>query len=215
VRTALPGSPRAYIANGRVVLELIPVLGVVRYCEDVGSICLDQLDFVAADGQFDVLEDSQDVAASFVAVTDNDPTDAVSAQDAYALTNVIAAAQDTTALRVVLQAPFLFLDSSPNNRAFLVSDVTRYECDPNARTLRRYRNRSLPAAVGPMPGGTPSDLIARDVTACRFTFVAAPPPPQRPQTGGLVVVEITISRVTDGAQENLRVVKQLRLEHAA
>jgi hypothetical protein len=31
----------------------------------------------------------------------------------------------------------------------------------------------------------------------------------------VVVVEITISRVTDGAPENLRVVKQLKLEHAA
>jgi MSHA biogenesis protein MshO len=172
-------------------------------------------DDCSIDGQFDVLEDSQDVAAGFIAVTDNDPTDAVSAQDAYALTNTIAAALDTTALRVTLQAPFLFLDRSPNNRAFLVSNVTRYECDPNARTLRRYRNRSLPAAVGPMPGGATSELIARDVTACRFTFVAAPAPPQQPQNGGLVVVELTISRVTEGAQENLRVVKQLRLEHTA
>lgn len=216
IRTALPGSPRAYVNGGRVVLELIPVLGVVRYCDTVGANCPDSLDFTVADAQFDVLEDSQDVAAGFVAVTDNDPTDGASAQDAYSLTNVIAAAQDTTAHLVRLQAPpFLFLDSSPNNRAFLVSDVTRYECDPNARTLRRFRNLSLPAAVGPAPGGAASDVIARDVTACRFTFVAPPAPPQRPQNGGLVIVEITISRVTEGTAENLRVVKQLTVEHTA
>lgn len=211
VRTALPGSPRAYLDNGRVVLELIPVLGVVRYCDNVGTVCADKLDFSAPDAEFDVL-DPQGVAAGFVAVTDNDPT--VPTQDAYSLTNVIAAAQDTTAQHVRLQAPFQFVEPSPNNRAFLVSDVTRYECDPNARTLRRY-NRTLPAAVGPMPGGAASDLIARDVTACRFTFVAAPAPPQRPQNGGVVVVEITISRATDGAVENLHVIKQLSLEHAA
>lgn len=215
VRTALPGSPRAYVAGGRVVLEMIPVLGVVRYCDELGATCPDKLDFAVADTQFDVAEDSQDVAAGFVAVTDNDPTDAVSAQDAYSLTNTIAAAQDTTAHLVRLTAPFQFLDRSPNNRAFFVSNVTRYECDTNAGTLRRFVGRPLPAAAGPLAVGTPSDLIARDVTACRFTFVPPPAPPQRPQNGGLVVVEITISRVTDGAQENLRVVKQLRLEHTA
>jgi MSHA biogenesis protein MshO len=216
VRTALPGSPRAYIANGRVVLELIPVLAVVRYCDVVGADCPDRLDFAVADSQFDVIEDSQNVAASFVVVTDNDPTDAVSAQDAYGLTNTIAAAQDTTGHLVTLQAPpFLFLDRSPNNRAFFVSDVTRSECDTNARTLRRFANVALPAGVGPAPPGAPSDVIARDITACRFTFVPAAAPPQQPQSGGLVVVEITISRVTDGVAENLRVVKQLRLEYTA
>jgi hypothetical protein len=93
VRRALPGSPRAYVdANGRVVLELIPVLGVVRYCDETGAACSDKLDFAASDTQFDVVEDLQDVAAGFVAVTDNDPTDAVSAQDAYLLTNTIAPA---------------------------------------------------------------------------------------------------------------------------
>ncbi len=223
VRTALPGSPRAYVdVNGRVVLELIPVLGVVRYCDEVGVDCPNKLDFAIADGQFDVVEDSQNVAAAFVAVTDNDPANAASAQDAYLLTNMIAAAQDTTGHLVWLQPPgFQFLDRSPNNRAFFVSNVTRYECDTNARTLRRLA-RPLPAGPpGPAPVGAPSDVIARDVTACRFTYVAPPPPsvppapPQRPQNGGLVVVEITISRVTDGVPENLRVVKQLKLEHTA
>jgi MSHA biogenesis protein MshO len=223
VRTALPGSPRAYVdVNGRVVLELIPVLGVVRYCDEVGTACPDKLDFAVADTQFDVAEDSQNVAAAFVAVTDNDPTNAASAQDAYLLTNMIAAADDTTGHLVTLDASFQFLDRSPNNRAFFVSNVTRYECDTNARTLRRFRNLPLPAGFpGPAPVGAPSDVIARDVTACRFTYVAPPPPslppapPQRPQNGGLVVVEITVSRVTDGVPENLRVVKQLRLEHTA
>jgi hypothetical protein len=193
---------------------VIPVLGVARYCDEVGLACPDKLDFALADGQFDVAEDSQDIAAAFVAVTDNDPTDAVSAQDAYSLTNTIAAAQDTTAHLVRLTAPFQFLDRSPNNRAFFVSNVTRYECDTNARTLRRF-GRALPAAAGAIAAGAASDLIARDVTACRFTYVAPPPPPQLPQNGGVVVVEITISRVTDGVPENLRVVKQLKLEHTA
>lgn len=217
VRTALPGSPRPYVdVNGRVVLELIPVLGVVRYCDEVGTACPDKLDFAVDDTQFDVAEDSQNVAASFVAVTDNDPMNAASAHDAYGLTNMIAAADDTTGHLVRLLPPgFQFLDRSPNNRAFFVSAVTRYECDTNARTLRRFAY-PLPAdPPGPAPVGAPSDVIARDVTACRFTYVAPPPPPRLPQNGGLVVVEITISRVTDGVPENLRVVKQLRLEHTA
>jgi hypothetical protein len=156
-----------------------------------------------------------------VVVTNNDPTDGVSAQDAYLPANTIAAALDTTGHLVTLQAAFQFLDRSPNKRAFFVSNVTRYECDTNARTLRRFVS-ALPAGPpGPAPVGAPSDVIARDVTACRFTYVAPPPPsvppapPRLPQNGGLVVVEITISRVTDGVPENLRVVKQLKLEHTA
>jgi prepilin-type N-terminal cleavage/methylation domain-containing protein len=217
VGTALPGSPRAYIDNGRVVLELIPVLGVVRYCDIVAADCPDRLDFTAQDSQFDVLESLPvPVAASFVAVTNNQPADAATAQDAYLLQNMIARAADTTAHLVTLTLPgFLFRDISPNNRAFLVNDVTRYECDTNARTLRRFANRALPAPAGPMPIGTPSDLIASDVAACRFTFIPAAAPPERPQNGGLVIVEITISRVTDGVAENLRIVKQLELEHTA
>ncbi len=217
VRTALPGSPRPYVVNGRIVLEMIPVLGVVRYCDAVTADCPDRLDFTAQDSQFDVLEALPvPVAASFVAVTNNQPADAATAQDAYLLQNMIARAADTTAHLVTLTLPgFLFRDISPNNRAFLVNDVTRYECDTNARTLRRFANRALPAPAGPMPIGTPSDLIASDVAACRFTFIPAAAPPERPQNGGLVIVEITISRVTDGVAENLRIVKQLELEHTA
>jgi hypothetical protein len=64
--------------------------------------------------------------------------------------------------------------------------------------------------------GAPSDLIVGDVTACRFLYVAPPPPPAPPaQNGGLVVVEITISRATEGAVENLRIIKQLTLEYTA
>ncbi|HET9446461.1 MAG TPA: type II secretion system protein [Steroidobacteraceae bacterium] len=215
VRNAMPGSPRPYVVGGRVVLEMIPVLGVVRYCDETGAACPDKLDFAITDTQFDVAEDSRDVAAGFVAVLDNDPTNAASAQDAYLLQNMIAPAADTTGHLVTLQLPgFRFLDRSPNNRAFFVSGVTRYECDPVARTLRRF-NRALPAAAGPIGAGAPSDLIASDVTACRFTYIAPPPPPRLPQNGGLVVVEITISRVTNGVTDNLRVVKQLRLEHTA
>ncbi len=183
VRTALPGSPRAYIDNGRVVLELIPVLGVVRYCDIVGADCPDRLDFAVADSQFDVVEDSRNVAASFVVVTDNDPTDAVSAQDAYGLANIDrgCAGHSLAISSHSWRRPF---SSSTARRTIARSSsptCTRYECDPDARTLRRSKRRTASWRGASAPGA-PSDVIARDVTACRFTFVPAPAPPSSRRT---------------------------------
>ncbi len=143
-----------YIDNGRVVLELIPVLGVVRYCDIVGADCPDRLDFAAADSQFDVARGFPERGGRLRG-RDRQRSDrrGVGAGRLRAYEYVIAAAQDSTGHLVTLQAPpFLFLEPlAEQSRVPVVSDVTRYECDPNARTLRRFVNVALPAGVGPAP----------------------------------------------------------------
>ena len=61
--------------------------------------------------------------------------------------------------------------------------------------------------LGALPGGTPSRLISTDIAACTFA--------RRPSTdhhGGLLLVNVTISRVTNGSAETLRIAQQLKVE---
>lgn len=137
-------------------------------------------------------------------------------QDAYRLDNVIAAAGiAVNSSRITLNDPaFRFTAHSLNRHAFLVSRATaviRYECDFGTRTLRRYGSRPIPGGgIAAFPAGTPSRLIARDVTACTFT-----PRPSTAEHGGILLLQVTISRVTNGAAESLRVMQQLRVEEVA
>ena len=80
-----------------------------------------------------------------------------------------------------------------------------------AGTLRRYDG--LPISPPPMvalAAGTPSRLIARDVTGCTFTTR-----PGNSDHGGLLLIRVTVSRVTNGVTDSLRVMKQLKVEDAA
>jgi MSHA biogenesis protein MshO len=201
VRGALPNSVRVATVGGRPVVEMIDIRATTIYG--------DTLDFTAPDNQFDVLG-QPGVTATHVVIDNR----GVAGQNAYALTNVIAPATIVaTSSSITLTPPFRFASQSAHRRAFLVSPATavvRYECDVAARTLRRYDNLPMTAAVGALPAGTPSRLIARDVTACTFT-----PRPGTADHGGLLLIRVTISRVTNGATDTLRVMKQLKVEDAA
>jgi prepilin-type N-terminal cleavage/methylation domain-containing protein len=209
VRGALPNSIRTGMVNGRAAVEMIDVATVTIYG--------DTLDFTAPDSQFDVL--GLPAAAASHVVVNNLGT---AGHDAYnsALTDVIAPANvNTASATITLNPAFQFGSVSPHRRAFLVSAagaVTRYECDAAARTLRRYDGLPTAAAMAALPAGTPSRLIARDVAGCTFT----PRPPAVDQAlvpldGGMLLIQVTISRATNGATETLRVVKQLKVEEAA
>jgi hypothetical protein len=131
------------------------------------------------------------------------------------MTNVIAAANmATNNATITLSDPsFRFAAHSPHRRAFLVSPAIatiRYECDVGAGTLRRYDGLPLTGAMGALPGGTPSRLISSDVAACTFT-----PRPGNAQHGGLLLIQLTISRASNGATDSLRLHKQLKVEEAA
>lgn len=206
VRRALPNSVRTGMVGARPFVEIISFAGIAIYRDDT-------LDIAVPDDQFDVVEFP---AASTTHVVVNNR--GVAGQNAYALANVIAPATvNTLASTIVLTPAFRFAAQSLRRRVFLVSPATaviRYECDMAARTLRRYDGLAV-APITAVPAGTPSRLIASDVTACTFT----PPPPllpaANPEHGGLLLIQVTISRVTDGAAESLRVMKQLKVEESA
>jgi MSHA biogenesis protein MshO len=207
IRGALPNSLRAAVVGGRQAVEMIDV-GTVTIYRDAG-IEGDTLDFSAPDNQFDIL--GLPATAATHVVIDNRGTPG---RNAYALANVIAPANINVASSTIALTPaFRFVGPSTHRRAFLVSPATavvRYECDTAARTLRRYDNLPMTATMGVLAAGTPSRLIARDVTACTFTTRAG-----NTDHGGLLLIRVTISRVTNGATDTLRVMKQLKVEDAA
>lgn len=215
VRGALPNSLRAGIVNGRPAVEMIAVAGVAIY-RDVVAPEGDVLRFDVADDQFDVLE--LPAAASHVVVNNR----GVAGADAYAMGDVIALAQmnPPPSLTIGLNPAVLFPARSPNRRVFLVSPpgaVIRYECDLVGRTLRRYAGQPINGPMVAFPAAAPFTVIARDVTACTFTpsLAPVPPLPARPEHGGVLQVQMTISRAVNGGTENVRVMKYFKVENAA
>jgi MSHA biogenesis protein MshO len=211
VHRALPNSLRTGVIGGRAVVEMIGVASVEMY-RDAGiegdPLVIDPV--LPADDRFDVLGFPAVVAPDVVINNLGVP-----GQNAYELANVITSAtMATNNATITLTNPgFRFAAHSPRRRAFLTSaanSVVRYECDAGAGTLRRYDNLAVTGAIAALPGATPSRLIARDVTACTFT-----PRPGNAEHGGLLLIRVTISRLTNGATETLRVMKQLKVEEAA
>jgi MSHA biogenesis protein MshO len=205
VRRALPSSVRAgLVGANNVVLEMIAVDAVRIYRHAGGE--GDTLDFTIADNQFDVLG-APGVASTYAVVNNQ----GVAGRNAYVLADVIAQLNitNTAAQTIPLNPAFQYTGgASANRRAFFVSGVTRYDCDLNSGTLRRYTNLPLTQNIGVVVA--PFTVIARDVTACRFV-----PTLGTAQHGGLLLLEITISRVTNGATDSLRVLQQLKVEHAS
>jgi MSHA biogenesis protein MshO len=205
VRRALPNSVRAATVGGRPGMEMISFEAVAIYRDET-------LDDGAPDA-FDLVE-LPPVSTQFV-VINNTGVGVRSAYAAAAVTRVRAAAQIDVASMTIRQNPaFDFIDQSPRHRAFLVTatPVIRYECDLVARTLRRYDALPITAGMAVLPAGTPFTVVARDVTVC--TFTAPPPPAFNQEHGGLASIRVTISRVTNGATDSLRIMKQLKVEEA-
>jgi MSHA biogenesis protein MshO len=205
IRRALPNSVRVATVGGRPAVEMISFEGVSIYRDDT-------LTAGTPDGAFDVVA-LPPVSTQFVVINNT----GIGVQSAYAAaTRVRAVAQvNIASMTIGLNPTFNFIAQSPRRRVFLVpiTPVIRYECDLVARTLRRYEGLGITAAMAVLPAGTPFTVVARDVTACTFT---APPAPVANQNhGGLVPIRVTISRVTNGATDSLRIMKQLKVEEAS
>ncbi len=211
VRAALPNSLRTGAVGGRPVVEMIDPAASAIY-RDAG-VEGDPLTFLAPDNQFDIL--GLPGAAATHVVVDNRGT---AGRNAYTMANVIAPATiDLASTTIVLNPAFRFATASVHRRAYLVSSATaviRYECDLVARTLRRYDSVPITAAIAVLPAGTPSRLIGRDVTACTFTRQLQPVVPI-PEHGGMLLVQVTISRATNGNTDRLRVMQQFKVEDPA
>lgn len=204
VGAAVANSLRADTVGGRRILEMIATSGVSIYRQAGAE--GDVLNFAAVDSQFDVLG-PPGVTATYVIV--NNLGESVPGANAYSLTNVIAPATiNPSSARINLTPAFRFAAPSPNRRAFLASSVTRYECDLGAGTLRRYTNLPITQDIALIAAA--STLIATDVAECRFAIT-----PGNTRHGGVLVLEVTLSRAANGDIESLRVLSQIKVENAA
>lgn len=202
VAAAVPNSLRAATVSGRVILEMIPVVRVSIYRHAGGE--GDVLNFAANDSQFDVLG-PPGATATYVIVNNL----GTSGRNAYALDDVIAPATITaTSSRIYLTPAFKFAAASPNRHAFLASNVTRYECDFSTGTLRRYTGLPIDDTI--TLSGAASTVIANDVAGCRFVIR-----PGNTRHGGVLVMELTLSRTSNGDVEGLRVLRQIKVENPA
>lgn len=212
VRKSLPNSVRWGSIGNRRILEMIQVAAVVSYRETWPE--RTAMHFGAPIGNFSILENVT-LSGSLQVVIDNRRT---SGRTAYGLNNVITPATTTISTAstaagtdITISPAFRFtdypLDRSANQRAYVVSGVTRYECDLSAGVLRRYQ--SLPISSSITTISAPFTTVARDITACTFSAIAG-----NAENGGIAIVEITTSRAVSGnTTDRLRMVRQIRVEN--
>lgn len=206
VSKALPDSLRHEVVNGYSVLRMIEVSAIAHYGA-VGTV-VDPLQFNFPDVSFDTVmtvAPSGPVGHVVVGYSNS------SGSDVYTTTGssgfITAATLNGAGTNVTLSSPFQFTTSSPTQRAYLVGGVTRYECNLASGELRRSRG----SAIAPAPASVvaPYDVIARDVVACSFQVKDG-----ATEHGGLAIVAMTISRVTNGSTDTLRLFRQFKVENA-
>jgi MSHA biogenesis protein MshO len=95
---------------------------------------------------------------------------------------------------------------------YLVSGPVTYLCDITAQTIRRYSGYSIATSQSNRDSaselnaaGASSSLIANNVSACQFDYVAG-----AAQRAGLVTLRITINK----SGESIWLVHQVHVENA-
>ncbi len=166
--TALPNSVR--IACGGQCLEFIPVIDQADYRAQAPG---ETLSFTGTDDRFDVLMPLASVPATGLGVVINNldagAVGSTSAYSADAINNRGIVTAGTTASRIRI-ASKLYPAPSPRQRFFIVGTPVSYLCAPaaNGGTLRRYAGYPIQANQ-PVNTGL-GDLLASDMTDCRFTL---------------------------------------------
>jgi MSHA biogenesis protein MshO len=207
---ALPNSVRVANVGTLRIIEMIAVDGSSLY-RDLPSAGTEDLQVNTLETQFDVLQPLTVNAGARLVIGNRT---APNAQNAYRATNrVITPAGMAQPLavgtRVVLSSPgFLFGNGSGGRRVYVVSTALQYHCDLAAGTLMRYD--FLPITANTVPAAAGGTLIARDVTACTFAF-APPSAPLTAMHGGIVTIQMTIERVTNGVRDTMRLARQVRV----
>ncbi|MBI3432135.1 MAG: prepilin-type N-terminal cleavage/methylation domain-containing protein [Hydrogenophilales bacterium] len=185
IRLALPNSVRVTSVGNVVYLEFLATRNGGRYRAQGGG---DILDFTAPDNSFDVLGPGIDMQAGDLIAVYNL---GIPGADAWA-GETLAAYTGVTALNVttIAIASKQFPLASPGNRFQVVEGPVSYVCDPNAGTLTRYWGYPI-AAAQPTPPTAPvsSALLAKDVSACSFTYQ-----PGATERNGLVSMTLNLSQ---------------------
>ncbi|BBP04003.1 MSHA biogenesis protein MshO [Sulfuriferula plumbiphila] len=166
---ALPNSVRVTQAGAAYYLEFLQTSGGGRYRAAVdnsggGNI----LDFTQPTSTFDVLGPpvSTVAGAKNLVVVYNLGVPGADAYQGDNTSPISGIAGNTVTI-----SSWLFPFASPANRFQIVSYPVTYVCDPGAQTLTRFWNYPVQAGQPTsFAAGTPSALLARNVTGCSFSY---------------------------------------------
>jgi MSHA biogenesis protein MshO len=224
VRRALPNSTRVTTTGTTAALEMLSSIDAVRYRASgaLGSPAM-ELDFSTPDGSFSTLGKFTHVTHPFSSTARylSVYNIGIAGADAYELANVMTPAGTTIGIAdgssagedvVTVSPAFKFAYGSPAKRIYLVEGPITYLCDLAEGTLRRFSaysitsNQSLRDTTSELlAAGAQNALLARNVTACAFTYA-----PGTSQRAGLVTATLTVSK--DG--ELVRLLEQVHVENA-
>jgi MSHA biogenesis protein MshO len=224
VRRALPNSTRVATTASTAALEMLSSVDAVRYRASgaLGAPSL-ELDFATPDGSFSTLGKFTHVTHPFTSTARylSVYNIGISGADAYELANVMTPAGTTITITdganagedVVTMSPgFKFAYGSPAKRVYLVDGPITYLCDLAEGTLRRFSGYSVAAnqstrdtAAELTAAGAQNALLARNVTACTFTYA-----PGTSQRAGLVTATLTVAK----SGEVVRLLHQVHVENA-
>lgn len=224
VRRALPNSTRVTTTATTAALEMLASIDAVRYRASgaLGSPAL-ELDLASPDGSFSTLGKFTHVphpfssTARFLSVYNI----GIAGADAYELANVMTPAGTTISITdganagediVTMSPAFKFAYGSPAKRIYFVEGPVTYLCDLTEGTLRRFSGYSVASnqdlrdtTAELVAAGAQNALLARNLTACVFTYAAG-----TSQRAGLVTTTLTVSK--DG--ELVRLLQQVHVENA-
>lgn len=213
IAAALPNSVRIATIGTRRIIEFIPIDDSSLY-RNVPFGADQDLNVAAFETVFDLLRPINIAPNSRVVIGNR--ASATPAQSAYTAVGRVITPAGTAAFvagptpQIQLNPAFRFGNTSPGRRIYAVSTATQYHCDLATGTLNRYQG--LPIATAVTVPATSGTVMATDVTACAFAFAAAPNPSSH---GGIATIQMTISRVTQGNTDRMRIAHQVRVRNPA
>jgi type II secretory pathway pseudopilin PulG len=207
IEAALPNSVRTATVGTRRIVEMIKVDAMTTY-RDIGA-GDDVLNINAVDTSFDVLQPIALGPASRLVVNNTRAANRSAYTAANSVITPAGVATGSGLPNISLNPGFRFPLASPNRRVYAVTTAIQYQCDLTTRTLLRFDNVPIAAAVDVNAGGTIGHVVARDVTACTFPQPSA----GTRWNGGVASFDITISRLTNGATDRLRLMHQVAVRN--
>jgi len=187
---ALPNSVRS---SNPLAIEFLLTRTGGRYRAELDTGAEDVLDFTAADTNFDVLGPPLTFAAGDQIVVynlgipgaDAYEGNSASTHNRRAYAGSAGAPLSNVTLSSVNALPF----ASPGHRFQVVDSAVSYICDLGAGTLTRYSGYAITPVQGIPPVGGSSALLAKNVSACNFTYQSGVT-----QRSGLVAIELAITQ---------------------
>ena len=165
---ALPNSAR--VSASGMSLEHIPISGAARYATESGN----PLQFGTVDAGFDIIGPALKLSHASQQLAWFNLGAGISDADAYTLSNVrtsTSAAGNATSVGITGAALPNALQAPPY-RVYAIEPPVSYRCDIAAGTLTRYSGYGFNAVQPDPPSGGTSAVLARNVTACAFSFNA-------------------------------------------